>query len=274
MKRETKLWNSIKSHNKFSLCEVWKSHKLKSKFCVSTAWNTFDNELSCQQCGHFHFCATSTAGILRMTNILCKQSKWNWKRSQEGQVTKAPDPLQNKSHHFDTFVKILLFFPFTFNNSLKSGDCGGRMTFFFKIKFLCWFFTQVAFLPNLCPIRREVRGVNSRENEERISFSFGSIVWVSSFFRTRFLGGSERDLFFGNSVGVTFFFFCARSSLSDNSVGVTYRIESEVSFLDRDNSIQILKGPLNHLSDHLETLSHHLSHHLINQNISTQILTT
>ena len=143
MKRETKLWKSIKSHNKFSLCEVWKSHKLKSKFCVSTAWNTFDNELSCQQCGHFHFCATSTAGILRMTNILCKQSKWNWKRSQEGQVTKAPDPLQNKSHPFDTFVKILLFFPFTFNNSLKSGDCGGRMTFFFKIKFFCWFLPKL-----------------------------------------------------------------------------------------------------------------------------------
>ena len=54
----------------------------------------------------------------------------------------------------------------------------------------------------------------------------------------------------------------------------TYRIESEVSFLDRDNSIQILRGPLNHLSDHLETLNHHLSHNLINQNISTQILTT
>ena len=52
------------------------------------------------------------------------------------------------------------------------------------------------------------------------------------------------------------------------------QIESEISFLDHNNNIQILRGSLNHLSHHLDTLSSHLSDHLINQKISTQILTT
>ena len=36
------------------------------------------------------------------------------------------------------------------------------------------------------------------------------------------------------------------------------QIESEISFLDHDNNIPILRGSLNHLSDHLNTLSYHL----------------
>ena len=145
--------------------------------------------------------------MLSEISILWRQSKWNWKRLHVGQVTISHVPLQSNWHPLETFFNTLLFLPFTFNKSLKRGVFEGSSIFFFVIKVLCCCLTQTGFLPNLCPVAKEDRGVNLRPKDEIISFSLEDIVWTSLFLLTRFFGASGRVLFFGTNKGVTFLFF-------------------------------------------------------------------